>query len=47
MLRESGFNAVVGRQAGGEINNGVFMAKAGARLMEWWGREMHRVYDGM
>ena len=45
-LRMSGFAAVFGRQFGGEINNGVFMAQPGTQLLEIWGREMHRVYDG-
>ncbi|KAG2418496.1 hypothetical protein HFD88_001597 [Aspergillus terreus] len=45
-LRESGFNSVTGRQAGGEIMSGTFMAKKDALLLRMWRKEMHRVYDG-
>lgn len=45
-LRESGFNSVTGRQAGGEIMSGTFMAKKDALLIRMWKKEMHRLYDG-
>ncbi|KAL4889769.1 hypothetical protein BDV59DRAFT_195442 [Aspergillus ambiguus] len=44
-LRESGFNSVTGRQAGGEIMSGTFMGKKDALLLRTWKKEMHRVYD--
>ncbi|KAK1760275.1 hypothetical protein QBC47DRAFT_290561 [Echria macrotheca] len=46
VLRESGFNNIFGRQAHGEVNNGVFMARKETLLMEIWDREMNRVYNG-
>ncbi|KAK5651336.1 hypothetical protein OQA88_12569 [Cercophora sp. LCS_1] len=46
VLRESGFSAIFGRQHKGEVNNGVFLAKPGALLLDVWKREMNRVYDG-
>ncbi|GFF74971.1 hypothetical protein IFM61606_07425 [Aspergillus udagawae] len=46
VLRESGFNSVTGRQAGGEIMSGTFMAKKDALLLQMWKAEMHKVYDG-
>ncbi|KAK3935330.1 hypothetical protein QBC46DRAFT_367655 [Diplogelasinospora grovesii] len=45
-LRRSGFNAIFGQQHGGQINNGVFLGRARARLLDMWRDEMHKVYDG-
>lgn len=57
VLRESGFNAITGRQAsnfivGGssslipQINSGVFMTKARSKVMELWREDMHSGYLG-
>jgi hypothetical protein len=45
-LRESGFNAIVGREHKGTITSGTFMAKKGNLLIKMWKEEMHRVFDG-
>lgn len=45
-LRERGFAAVGGRQAGGELNSGTFMASPGSAALAAWMDEMNRVYDG-
>ncbi|KAK3901331.1 hypothetical protein C8A05DRAFT_45003 [Staphylotrichum tortipilum] len=45
VLRESGFRGVAGRQSGGELNSGTFMAVKGARMMQLWKERMHQVYD--
>ncbi len=45
VLRESGFRGVAGRQSGGELNSGTFMAVQGARMMQLWKERMHQVYD--
>lgn len=45
-LRETGFRAVAGRQLGGQINSGVFMAAAGSRLTAGWVDGMHAAYTG-
>ncbi|CAN6630553.1 hypothetical protein TRVA0_012S02784 [Trichomonascus vanleenenianus] len=46
ILRESGFNAIAGRQYGGEMNSGVFMAKKGALLIQMWKDQMNKTFDG-
>ncbi len=46
VLRESGFRGVAGRELGGQLNSGTFMAARGARVMRLWAERMHRVYDG-
>jgi hypothetical protein len=46
VLRESGFRGVAGRELGGQLNSGTFMAVQGARLMRLWAERMHHVYDG-
>ncbi|KAK3348599.1 putative glycosyl transferase [Lasiosphaeria hispida] len=46
VLRESGFAVVFGRQHAGEINEGVFLGRKSALVLELWRDEMHRVYDG-
>ncbi|KAF4591939.1 glycosyl transferase [Ophiocordyceps camponoti-floridani] len=45
-LLRAGFDAVAGREADDLLVSGVFMAKKGARLVDLWYDEMHRVYDG-
>ena len=45
-LRRSGFRAIVGRQLGGEVNSGIFMATRRSRVMDDWAVGMHQVYDG-
>ncbi|KAI9374714.1 hypothetical protein BJX61DRAFT_540518 [Aspergillus egyptiacus] len=45
-VRESGFTSITGRQAGGEIMSGTFLARKDALLLRMWEEEMHRVYDG-
>jgi hypothetical protein len=45
-LRMSGFGAIIGREYGGGLNCGVFMAKKGSLLIKMWDQEMHKTYDG-
>lgn len=45
-LRESGFRAVGGRQMGGELNSGTFLAVPGARMIALWMDRMHDAYTG-
>ncbi|KAG9253231.1 uncharacterized protein F5Z01DRAFT_675146 [Emericellopsis atlantica] len=45
-LRQSGFNAVAGRQAHGQINSGTFMSKKGAKMIDMWTDGMHEAYNG-
>jgi hypothetical protein len=45
-LRESGFRAIAGRQLGGQVNSGTFMAAPRARLTKLWMEQMHVVYTG-
>jgi len=45
-LRESGFNAIVGHQPGGQVNSGIIMAKPHARFATSWLAEAHHVFDG-
>ncbi|KAL2133648.1 hypothetical protein VTI74DRAFT_1963 [Chaetomium olivicolor] len=46
VLRESGFRSVAGRQMGGQLNSGTFMAVQGGRMIKLWMERMHQVYDG-
>jgi hypothetical protein len=46
VLRESGFQAIGGRQLGGQLNSGTFMSKKGSKLINLWAEDMHKVYDG-
>lgn len=46
IYREAGFNNVVGRQNGGQINSGTFMCKPGSALAYLMKRDQHRVFDG-
>ncbi|TQV90146.1 glycosyl transferase [Cordyceps javanica] len=45
-IRESGFQAIVGRQKDDEINSGVFMSNRHSRMIELWAEGMHEAYDG-
>ena len=45
VLRESGFNAIVGRQPGGLINSGVFMCQKGSTLAYLMRRDQYIVFD--
>ncbi len=47
-LRESGFQAVVGRQQGdnAEVNSGVFMNKAHSKMIELWSEGMNEAFTG-
>ncbi|PHH86125.1 hypothetical protein CDD83_10686 [Cordyceps sp. RAO-2017] len=45
-LRRAGFGAVGGRQHGGQVNSGIFMARRGARFVSLWHDAMFRVFDG-
>ncbi|OAQ67254.1 glycosyl transferase [Pochonia chlamydosporia 170] len=46
VLRESGFNAISGRQFGGQVMSGTFMSKKSSKMISLWAEEMHKVYDG-
>ncbi|KAL2128224.1 hypothetical protein VTI74DRAFT_9480 [Chaetomium olivicolor] len=46
VLRESGFRGIAGRQLGGQLNSGTFMAVQGGRMIRLWMERMHQVYDG-
>ncbi|TQV95931.1 glycosyl transferase [Cordyceps javanica] len=48
-LRESGFSAVAGRQAGdsnAEVNSGVFMSRPHSRMMELWSEGINAAFTG-
>lgn len=45
-LRESGFNTVVGREPGGLMTAGAFLARKTSRLVNTWARQMPVVFDG-
>ncbi|CAI4217868.1 unnamed protein product [Parascedosporium putredinis] len=45
-LRRSGFRAVVGRQAEGGVNSGVFMSAKNSALISLWVEGMHAAYTG-
>ncbi|KAK4237711.1 hypothetical protein C8A03DRAFT_15776 [Achaetomium macrosporum] len=45
-LRESGFRAIGGRQLGGQINSGTFMAQPRAKMVRLWMEQMHEAYNG-
>lgn len=46
VLREAGFNNVVGRQAGGQLNNGCFMSQPKSALAYLMKRDQWKVFDG-
>ncbi|WYZ39866.1 hypothetical protein EsH8_IV_000207 [Colletotrichum jinshuiense] len=46
VLRRSGFNAIGGRQLGGELNSGTFMSKKGSKMIVMWMQTMNKVYNG-
>lgn len=46
VLRQSGFNAIGGRQLGGEVNSGTFLSTKGGKMIRQWTVEMHQVYNG-
>ncbi|KAJ2981605.1 hypothetical protein NQ176_g1921 [Zarea fungicola] len=46
VLRQSGFQAVAGRQHEGELNSGTFLSTSGSKMIEAWSEEMNIVYDG-
>lgn len=45
-LRKSGYSAIGGKQFGGSLNSGAFMAAPYSRLTKEWMQRMHKVYDG-
>ncbi|OAA79393.1 glycosyl transferase [Akanthomyces lecanii RCEF 1005] len=45
-LREAGYKAVAGRQGGGLLNSGTFLAAKGSKATRMWTERMHEVYDG-
>lgn len=45
-LRESGFNAIAGRQADRNINSGIFMSKKSSQMINLWAKGIHQLYDG-
>ncbi|KAJ4150696.1 hypothetical protein LMH87_011433 [Akanthomyces muscarius] len=45
-LREAGYKAVAGRQGGGLLNSGTFLAAKGSKATRMWMERMHEVYDG-
>jgi hypothetical protein len=45
-LLESGFESVVGRQPGGKVNNGAFMAQKGSSFTGLMNKEGNKVFDG-
>jgi len=47
-LRESGFNTVIGRMEGRQlqVNSGTILARKGAKLVGLYLQRMHEVYDG-
>ncbi|KAG8412795.1 hypothetical protein J3458_013230 [Metarhizium acridum] len=46
VLREAGFNAIGGRQLGGQVMSGTIMSRKGSKMINLWAEEMPRVYDG-
>lgn len=46
VLRQSGFQAVAGRQFEGELNSGTFLSSSGSKMIKAWSEEMNIVYDG-
>ncbi|KAJ9606244.1 hypothetical protein H2200_009205 [Cladophialophora chaetospira] len=46
VLRNSGFDAVAGRDHDGCIQTGTWMAMAGSRYTQLWMEQQHIVYDG-
>lgn len=44
-LRESGFGAVCGREAGGMMTAGAFMTKSQGKLISTWAEQMPKVFD--
>jgi hypothetical protein len=46
VLREAGFAAVGGRQLGGQINSGTFLARPRAKMTRLWMEMMNEVYNG-
>ena len=46
ILREAGFNAIVGRELGGAINTGCVMTKKGSQLAALMDRDQYKVFDG-
>ncbi|KAJ6785456.1 hypothetical protein PWT90_01166 [Aphanocladium album] len=45
-LRKAGYQCVAGRQGGGQLNSGTFLASKGSKATKMWIESMHRVYDG-
>ncbi|KAH8898612.1 putative glycosyl transferase [Thozetella sp. PMI_491] len=45
-LRQSGFKGIGGRQRGGELNSGTFMAQKGGKMIRLWRDLMQERYDG-
>ncbi|KAK4180615.1 hypothetical protein QBC36DRAFT_353908 [Triangularia setosa] len=45
-LRKAGFQAVGGRQLGGQINSGTFMSVPNSKLITLWKEKMGQVYNG-
>ncbi|RDA87586.1 hypothetical protein CP532_3964 [Ophiocordyceps camponoti-leonardi (nom. inval.)] len=46
VLLRAGFGAVVGREAGDDINSGVFLTRPRGLLISQWADDMSRLYDG-
>ncbi|KAL7799241.1 hypothetical protein V8C37DRAFT_367084 [Trichoderma ceciliae] len=46
ILRKSGFKAIAGRQAEGQINSGTFMSVKQGKLIKLWMEGMHQAYTG-
>ncbi|PHH84450.1 hypothetical protein CDD83_1928 [Cordyceps sp. RAO-2017] len=44
-LMASGFQSVSGREVGGLMTAGAFLAKRDCRLLQMWEKEMHEVFD--
>ncbi|KAH8891145.1 putative glycosyl transferase [Thozetella sp. PMI_491] len=46
VLRKSGFNSIGGRELGGTVISGTFMAKKNSKAMTIWRERMHDSFDG-
>ncbi|KAK5653481.1 hypothetical protein OQA88_8967 [Cercophora sp. LCS_1] len=45
-LRSAGFRAIAGRELGGQLNSGTFMAVKESKLIKWWMVYMNEMYNG-